>query len=57
MFIHLKEKSKMDYFNILRTTMCVVCPLPSAGKDQVKLRGEEPKRMKNLPLYLIFFSL
>lgn len=54
MFIHLKER--LDFFNIFGTTMCVVCPLPSAGKDQIKLRGEEPKRMKNLPPFWSFQS-
>lgn len=35
-----KEESKMDYFDTLGATMCVVCPLPSAGKDSQVERGK-----------------
>lgn len=46
----------MDYFDTLGATMCVVCPLPSAGKDSQVERGKA-RQDETCSSYLIFFGL
>lgn len=54
-FIPPKEASKMDYFDRNGATMCVACPLPSAG-ETVKSREEKPDRMEPALLSDVFHS-
>lgn len=54
-FIQPKE-TMMDHFNTLVATMCVVCPLPSAGK-QSRWERKSQTGWNLLFCYLILFSL